>query len=153
MTIEAKVITLIRTKLQRPRLPGGLIPRRRLLDRLHAGSACKLTLISAQAGAGKTMLLALTELIVRTPAQDAIAAITDWGKDGRFVSEIARNMEGESSALFALAREKSVHDAGETRNALALVRGRIHQTSLLPEVETYLSDRGAANLSRKGDRK
>ena len=51
-------VTLIRTKLQRPLLPGDLIPRRRLLDRLHAGVSCKLTLISAQAGAGKTTLLA-----------------------------------------------------------------------------------------------
>jgi LuxR family maltose regulon positive regulatory protein len=58
MTIETKTITLIRTKLQRPRLPSGLIHRRRLLDRLHAGSERKLTLISAMAGAGKTTLLA-----------------------------------------------------------------------------------------------
>jgi LuxR family maltose regulon positive regulatory protein len=57
MTSEAKAITLIRTKLQRPRLPGDLIPRRRLLDRLHAGSDRKLTLISAMAGSGKTTLL------------------------------------------------------------------------------------------------
>jgi len=52
------VFTLIHTKFQRPRLPGDLIPRRRLLDRLHAGLDRKLTLISAQAGAGKTTLLA-----------------------------------------------------------------------------------------------
>ena len=55
---ESEGFTLIRTKLQRPRLPGDLIPRRRLLDLLHAGSARKLTLISAMAGAGKTTLLA-----------------------------------------------------------------------------------------------
>lgn len=46
MTIETKAITLIRTKLQRPRLPGDLILRRRLLDRLHAGSHRKLTLMA-----------------------------------------------------------------------------------------------------------
>ena len=51
-------LLIIRTKLQRPRLPGDLIPRRRLLDRLHAGSDRKLTLISAMAGTGKTTLLA-----------------------------------------------------------------------------------------------
>jgi PAS domain S-box-containing protein len=38
MTIEAKVNTLIRTKIQRPWLPADLIPRPRLLGRLHAGS-------------------------------------------------------------------------------------------------------------------
>ncbi len=58
MTKEIAVFPLIRTKLQRPRLPEDLIPRRRLLDRLHAGADGKLTLVSAQAGAGKTTLLA-----------------------------------------------------------------------------------------------
>ncbi|HSR34376.1 MAG TPA: LuxR C-terminal-related transcriptional regulator [Anaerolineae bacterium] len=57
MTIETSALTLIRTKMQRPSLPGDLILRRRLLDRLCAGSSRKLTLISAQAGAGKTTLM------------------------------------------------------------------------------------------------
>lgn len=84
------------------------------------------------------LLLALADLILSAPDQDATQALTDRGMDGRFVSEITRNMEGESSALFALARENSVHDVGETRSALALFRGRIHQTNLPPEVEVYL---------------
>jgi hypothetical protein len=50
-------------------------------------------------------------------------------------------MEGESSALFVLAYEDGVHDAGETRSTLALFRGRLHQTSLSLEVEAYLSER------------
>jgi LuxR family maltose regulon positive regulatory protein len=58
MTDETGVFPLIHTKLQRPRLSEGLVPRRRLLDRLNAGLDQKLTLISAQAGAGKTTLLA-----------------------------------------------------------------------------------------------
>jgi ornithine cyclodeaminase/alanine dehydrogenase-like protein (mu-crystallin family) len=37
MTTETDTLPLTRTKLQRPRLPGDLIPRRRLLDRLHPG--------------------------------------------------------------------------------------------------------------------
>ena len=37
MTTETDTLPRIRTKLQRPRLPGDLIPRRRLLDRLHPG--------------------------------------------------------------------------------------------------------------------
>ena len=40
--IETKALTLIRTKLQRPRMPKDLILRRRLLDELHAGSEGKL---------------------------------------------------------------------------------------------------------------
>ncbi|GAF72695.1 unnamed protein product [marine sediment metagenome] len=51
-------LPLIRTKLQHRRLPADLVPRPRLLDRLHAGSDRKLTLISAMAGAGKSTLLA-----------------------------------------------------------------------------------------------
>jgi LuxR family maltose regulon positive regulatory protein len=58
MAEETGVYPLIRTKFQKPRLPGDLIPRRRLLDQLHAGSERKLTLISAMAGTGKTTLLA-----------------------------------------------------------------------------------------------
>ena len=138
---EAEAFTLIRSKLQRPRLPGDLIPWRRLLDRLHASSDRKLTLMSAMAGTGKTKLLALAELILYAPAQDAIDALADRGTDTRFIAEIARSMEGESSALFVLAREDSMHDAGETRSVLALFRGRIHQTSLSPEIEVHLSVR------------
>ena len=37
MASESGALPLIRTKMQRPRLPGDLIPRPRLLDRLNAG--------------------------------------------------------------------------------------------------------------------
>jgi hypothetical protein len=39
MTVETNVLTLIRTTMQRPKLRPDLIPRRRLLDRLHRGSS------------------------------------------------------------------------------------------------------------------
>jgi LuxR family maltose regulon positive regulatory protein len=58
MTVETSALTLIRTKMQPPRLPADLVRRRRLVDRLQAGLDRKLTLICAQAGAGKTTLLA-----------------------------------------------------------------------------------------------
>jgi len=58
MTVETSALTLIRTKMQPPRLPADLVRRRRLGDRLQAGLDRKLTLICAQAGAGKTTLLA-----------------------------------------------------------------------------------------------
>jgi uncharacterized membrane protein len=88
------------------------------------------------------VLLALADLMLCTPAKDAIDTTIDGGMDRRFISEVVTSMEGESSALFVLAREDSVHDAGETRSALALFRGRIHQTSLSPEVEAHLSEMG-----------
>ncbi|MEJ2737071.1 MAG: hypothetical protein P8189_26495 [Anaerolineae bacterium] len=94
---------------------------------------------AAQEDRDTKILLSLAELILGAPDQDAIDDITDRGMDGRFVSEIPRSMEDESSALFVLAREDGLHDAGETRSVLALFRGRIHQTSLPPEVEAYLA--------------
>lgn len=50
--------TLIRTKLQQPRLGQDLIQRSHLIKQLNQGLNRKFTLISAQAGAGKTTLLA-----------------------------------------------------------------------------------------------
>lgn len=95
------------------------------------------------------VLLALAELILRTPVADAIDALADRGMHGRFVSEIARRMEGPSSALFVLARENSVHDTGETRSALTLFKGRLHETSVPPEVEEYLLEIWASNLENQ----
>ena len=51
-------ISLIHTKLYRPRLGSDLIPRPRLLERLNAGLGGKVTLVCAPAGYGKTTLLA-----------------------------------------------------------------------------------------------
>jgi uncharacterized membrane protein len=96
---------------------------------------------AAQQDRDTHILLALANLILCAPTQDAIEAITERGMDGRFVAEVARRMEDESSALFVLTREDSIHDAGETRHTLALFKGRIHQTSLPSEIEVYLSGR------------
>jgi LuxR family transcriptional regulator, maltose regulon positive regulatory protein len=51
-------MSLIQTKLYRPRSGGDLIPRARLIERLNAGLNGRVTLISAPAGFGKTTLLA-----------------------------------------------------------------------------------------------
>src|SRR5439155_15031557 len=51
------MMPLLASKLHPPRLPGGLIERTRLLDRLDAGLSHKLTLLSAPAGFGKTTLV------------------------------------------------------------------------------------------------
>jgi uncharacterized membrane protein len=105
---------------------------------------------AAQVGRDTQLLLVLAELILRAPAPDAIHTLIDRGMDGRFVSEIVRNMEGESSALFVLARENSVHDVEETHHTLALFRGRIHQTSLPSELETHLSGREPSTPALRG---
>src|SRR5690348_335581 len=49
---------LVATKLFIPALPARLIPRLRLIDKLDQGLGCRLTLVSALAGFGKTTLLA-----------------------------------------------------------------------------------------------
>jgi LuxR family maltose regulon positive regulatory protein len=48
---------LLTTKLHIPAAPPGLVRRPHLVARLDAGLGCKLTLISAPAGFGKTTLL------------------------------------------------------------------------------------------------
>ncbi len=50
-------MTLLTTKLQIPPLGGRQVARARLLQRLDAGLHCPLTLVSAPAGYGKTVLL------------------------------------------------------------------------------------------------
>ncbi|TMC98363.1 MAG: hypothetical protein E6J11_09095 [Chloroflexi bacterium] len=49
--------SLLRTKLYRPRASSDVIPRARLIERLHAGLSGKVTLVCAPAGFGKTTLL------------------------------------------------------------------------------------------------
>jgi LuxR family transcriptional regulator, maltose regulon positive regulatory protein len=48
---------MLETKLQPPRMRAGLVPRRHLVDRLRDGRGCRLTLVCAPAGYGKTTLL------------------------------------------------------------------------------------------------
>ena len=48
---------ILRTKLHRPSPPSDLVPRVRLLERLDAGRVRPLTLVSAPAGYGKSMLV------------------------------------------------------------------------------------------------
>jgi LuxR family maltose regulon positive regulatory protein len=58
---------IIATKLFIPPLRSGLVSRQRLIERLNAGMECKLTLISAPAGFGKTTLLSEWVAQIRCP--------------------------------------------------------------------------------------
>jgi ATP/maltotriose-dependent transcriptional regulator MalT len=62
--------TLLRTKLHRPAPNAAAIPRLRLLRRLHDSLACKVTLVSAAAGFGKSLLLSawLDQLVAESTA-------------------------------------------------------------------------------------
>ncbi|MEA3440355.1 MAG: hypothetical protein U9R58_08735, partial [Chloroflexota bacterium] len=55
---EGEPTLLLKTKLNIPRLSGGFITRPHLVERLNHNLDCKLTLISAPAGYGKTTLMA-----------------------------------------------------------------------------------------------
>jgi LuxR family maltose regulon positive regulatory protein len=56
--VESKVVTpLLTTKLYIPHTRPGLVSRQRLVERLNAGMNCRLTLVSAPAGFGKTTLV------------------------------------------------------------------------------------------------
>jgi LuxR family maltose regulon positive regulatory protein len=56
--LEYRTMSLIQTKLYRPRTRSDLITRARLLERLNDGLSGKVTLVCAPAGFGKTTLLA-----------------------------------------------------------------------------------------------
>jgi len=67
---------LLRTKLfiPRPRPVAQRVPRPRLVERLNAGLGCKLTLISAPAGFGKTTLL--SEWVSSTDPRGRVAWVS-----------------------------------------------------------------------------
>ncbi len=56
MTLENPTL-IIQTKLNRPRAPGDLVPRPKLIDRLNQGRLRPLILVTAPAGYGKSTLL------------------------------------------------------------------------------------------------
>lgn len=93
---------------------------------------------TAQESSDAQILLSLAELILGNQSEDAVRALTERGMDHRFVTEIERSMNDKASALFFLARENHVHDAGEMHRTLALFKGIIYETSLPPQVEAYL---------------
>jgi LuxR family transcriptional regulator, maltose regulon positive regulatory protein len=67
---------LLETKVYLPRPRADLVRRRRLSERLEAGSAAKLMLVSAPAGFGKTTLL--TDWLAAGPASPADARSAAW---------------------------------------------------------------------------
>ena len=69
--------TLLRTKLYIPQPRSNLVPRPRLIEQLNKGLRCKLTLISAPAGFGKTTLLSeWAHRLGRQAGRDAAEKLT-----------------------------------------------------------------------------
>lgn len=121
---------LIRSKLQRPRLPKDLIRRRRLLDALHAGLDCKLTLISGMAGAGKTTLLA--QWLEECPQPSAWLSLDEHDNDRIvFLSYLC----GAIRTVFPSACD----DALALLNAAQTPPARVITTLLVNELEELLT--------------
>ncbi len=59
--------SVLRTKLFAPPVRPGVVVRPRLIERLNSGRGCKLTLVSAPAGFGKTTLLSTWLASIQTP--------------------------------------------------------------------------------------
>jgi len=82
---------LIRTKLNRPQLPKGLVVRPRLLERLDETSGRRVTLISAPAGYGKTTLI--SQWLDYTATQSAWLALDrNDGDPDRFLRYVTASV-------------------------------------------------------------
>ncbi|MBV7332948.1 hypothetical protein KFU94_32920 [Chloroflexi bacterium TSY] len=91
-TTNTKTLPLIYTKLNRPRIADNLIPRARLLTRLQASLSKKLTLISAPAGFGKTMLACMWLEECQSPTA-WLSLGEDDGNIDRFLCYLAAAIE------------------------------------------------------------
>lgn len=72
---------LLTTKLHPPPSRPEFVPRARLVDRLHQGLSRKLTLISAQAGFGKTTLVSNWVRQLEPPTQAAWLSVDEADND------------------------------------------------------------------------
>ena len=116
---------LLETKFYVPQLRRGVVPRRRLSERLDRGVASKLMLVSAPAGFGKTTLLA--EWLAAGPAA---------GAGGRRVAWLSLDRGDNDPASFwayVVAALRTVA-AGVGEGALALLRAPRR-----PAIETVLT--------------
>jgi len=94
--------SLIETKLHAPLLREGLIPRPELVEFMREGSQCKLTLVSAPAGYGKTTLLAQWRVAEEGNIPFAWVSLDAYDEDpGRFwtyIIEALHTVEPEVGA-------------------------------------------------------
>ncbi len=116
---------LLETKFYVPRLRRGLVPRRRLCERLDRGAVSKLVLVSAPAGFGKTTLLA--EWLAGGRAGVAGGRLAAWLSVDRGDNDPASFWAYVIAALRAVA-------PGVGAGALALL-----QAPQPPPVETVLT--------------
>jgi len=104
---------LLTTKLYVPRARPGLVPRSRLLERLDAGAAARLTLLSAPPGFGKSTLLAeWSRAATAAPRRVAWLSLDAGDSDpGSFWSYVVASLEPVVPGLHEACQELA--DAGQ----------------------------------------
>ena len=139
-TESSSAARLLRTKLFVPQVHAELVARPRLLTRLDAGHRCKLTLISAPAGFGKTTLL--STWIAERDEPVAWVSLDDRDNDPpRFWAYVIAGLQsvwpdvGETASAMLHAPQappiqgiltELLNDVAEQKEAVALVLDDYH---------------------------
>jgi uncharacterized membrane protein len=79
----------------------------------------------------------LGALLFRSPQRDVPDGVQE-NVDDEFLRTVGAALHNSSSALLFYLHPDSLSDGGELLNALALFRGRIHQTTISPLSEVRL---------------
>jgi uncharacterized membrane protein len=70
---------------------------------------------------------------------DARKILSRQGLDDKFVHMIEQSVGNNASAIMFLVRRDDRIDCNEILNVLGLFKGKVHQTTISPEVEDYLA--------------
>ncbi len=124
---ERDTSPLLETKLFAPQWRSSLVPRQRLIERLDKGARCKLTLISAPAGFGKTTL---TSEWLSTESDDQ-------RRSGWLSLDDRDNDPGVFWSYFAAALQRA--NVISDTNATSFIRASKH-TSIEPALTTLIND-------------
>ncbi|MGG1634444.1 LuxR C-terminal-related transcriptional regulator [Paenibacillus sp. NRS-1760] len=136
---------IVSTKLHIPHVRNSLVPRPRLIHMLNAGMEAKLTLISAQAGYGKTT--ALSEWVRQCDAAVAWISLdkqdNDWIQFWKYViASIQEKITGFGSTVGVLLEKGS-----STSTELAIIALLNELSQLTSELVIILDDYHVIELS------
>src|SRR5690348_5781643 len=120
---------VVQPKLAFPHFPPGLVVRRRLLDLLSAGVEQRVTLISAGAGWGKSMLAAQWAAMGTAPYPVAWLSLDSYDNDPVvFWSGLLAATRGAGVALDGRLGGLALrHPFGPDRAVVDLLAGRLQQ--------------------------